>query len=207
VRRPDIARELLTMASEDGTVRARLAAAGKLSAGYHQEMRAVHRRNGDRLAQITAELGAWPGFAAVGREGSGAAFVIAQHDIAAPALMRRNRMLLERAVADGDAESMGLAYMEDRIRAFEGRLQRYGTQLGWDDTGTFGIWPAVEDVGTVDERRAYVGLSPLQEHLSRAIQGMPESDRTRSAEELDRYRREADAFARAAGWRGICAGG
>lgn len=201
MRRPDIADQLVAMVGEDRTVRARLASTGELFDGYHPQMRAVHRRNGDRLAQITAELGGWPGFAAVGRDGSDAAFMIAQHDIAAPALMRQNLELLRQAVFEGDAEPIGVAYLEDRIRAFEGRLQRYGTQLGWDEAGTFGVWPAVEDADTVDERRTQLGLSPLQEHLSRAVEGMPVYERTRSVDDLERYRREGEAFARSVGWR------
>ena len=188
------------MAGEDQAVRARLAATGELFDGYHPQMRAVHRHNGDRLAQITAELAGWPGFAVVGRDGSGAAFLIAQHDIAAPALMRQNLDLLRRAVADGDADPAGLAYLEDRIRAFEARLQYYGTQLGWDDAGAFGVWPLIEDAGTVDERRAQLGLSPLQEHVSRVAAGIPIRERTRSVEDLARHRREAEAFARSSGW-------
>lgn len=61
------------MANEDRAVRARLAATGELFDGYHPEMRAVHPRNGDRLAQITTELAGWPGFTVVGRDGAGAA--------------------------------------------------------------------------------------------------------------------------------------
>lgn len=201
MRRPDIAGQLLAMAGEDRTVRARLAATGELFDGYHPQMRAVHRRNGDGLAQITAELAGWPGLAAVGPDGSGAAFMIAQHDIAAPALMRQNLELLRRAVAEGDAEPTGLAYLEDRIRGFEGRLQCYGTQLGWDDAGTFGVWPAVEDFSTVDERRAKLGLSPLQDHLARAVEGMPTRERSRSLADVERHRREAEAFARSVGWQ------
>ena len=71
--------------------------------------------------------------------------MIAQYDIAAPALMRQNLELLRRAVAGADAEPTGPAYLQDRIRAFEGRPQYYGTQLGWDRAGAFGVWPAVED--------------------------------------------------------------
>lgn len=127
--------------------------------------------------------------------------MIAQHDIAAPALMRENLELLRRAVAAADAEPTGLAYLHDRIRTFEGRPQYYGTQLGWDDTGAFGVWPAVEDASTVDERRAQLGLPPLREHLSHAIEAMPLQERTRSVEELRRHRREAQAFARSLGWQ------
>jgi hypothetical protein len=201
MRRPDIADQLLAMADEDRTVRAGLAATGELFDGYHPRMREVHRRNGDRLVQIITDLGSWPGFAAVGADGSGAAFLIAQHDIAAPELMRRNFELLRQAVAAGDAEPTGLALMEDRIRTFEGRLQRYGTQLGWDDSGTFGVWPAVEDADTVDQRRAHLGLGPLRDHAARATAGMPIGERTRSAADMERHRRDALAFARSVGWR------
>lgn len=37
-----------------------LAATGELFDGYHSQMRAVHRRNGDQLAQITTELAGRP---------------------------------------------------------------------------------------------------------------------------------------------------
>src|SRR5262245_2957581 len=201
MRRPDIAGQLLGMAEEDQTVRARLATTGELFDGYHPEMRAIHRRNGDRLARITGELAGWPGFAAVGRDGSGAAFLIAQHDIAAPVLMRRNLELRRQAVAEGDAESTGLAFLEDRIRTFEGRLQCYGTQLGWDDGGDFGVWPAVEDPSTVDVRRAQLGLSPLRDQTSHAVEGMADNLRTKSLEEVQRHRRDAEAFAHSVGWR------
>jgi len=68
MRRPDIAGQLLAMANEDRAVRARLAATGELFDGHRPEMRAVHRRNGDRLAQLTTELAGWPGFRVVGRD-------------------------------------------------------------------------------------------------------------------------------------------
>jgi len=42
-------------------VRARLAQTGGLFDGYNAEMRRVHRRNSDRLAQITDELQSWLG--------------------------------------------------------------------------------------------------------------------------------------------------
>src|SRR5262245_13507146 len=78
MRRPDTAGQLLAVAGEDRTVRARLAATGELTNSYHPRMRAVYRRNVDGLAQITAELAGWPGLAAVGRDGSGAAFAQAR---------------------------------------------------------------------------------------------------------------------------------
>ena len=41
--------------------------------------------------------------------------------------------------------------LDDRIRVFEGRLQRYGTQYDWNDAGTAMVpMVGVEDPETVD---------------------------------------------------------
>jgi hypothetical protein len=201
MRRPELAAELVALAAEDRRVRAELAATGELFDGYHPQMRKVHRENGDRLALIIDDLGAWPGVAAVGAQGAGAAWMIAQHDIAAPHLMRSNLVRYRQAVARGDAEPAGLAYLEDRIRTFVGRPQRYGTQLGWDDQGIFGLWPEVEEPDGVDERRAEVGLGPVHHHIAQALQGLVSSQRIRPVEELLRDREQATAFARSVGWQ------
>ncbi len=198
VERPDLAEELEHRAAEDLAVRQRLIEAGELFGGYHSEMRAVHRRNGDRLAAILDEVGRWPGHRLVGTDGSGAALLIAQHDIASPSLMRRCRALYAPAVEQADANPDGLAYLEDRIRAFEGRSQLYGTQLGWDDDGKFGPWPPVERAGSVDDRRATLGLRPLAE----AIGARPlERPSWRPVHEVLDERRRFNDFARRAGWR------
>lgn len=198
MERPGLAEELERLAARDLAVRQRLIDEGKLFGHYHPEMRAVHRRNGDRLTEILDDIGAWPGHRLVGRGGSEAALLIAQHDIANPSLMRRSLDLYVAAVSQRGADPDGVAYLEDRIRAFEGRLQRYGTQLGWDDDGEFGPWPPVEFLDGVDERRAKLGLLPLVEVLSAR-----ESERPiqRPVDEVLDERRRGEEFARAAGWR------
>ena len=196
--RPDLAEELEQLAAEDLAVRQRLLDAGELHGGYNPEMRVVHRRNGDRLTAVLDEVGCWPGFRLIGRDGSYAAFLIAQHDIANPALLRRSRGLYVAAVEADDAEPSLLANLEDRIRYFEGRSQLYGTHLGWTETGEFGPWPAVEDVATVDQRRAALGLGPLADAVDAARIDRPV--RTSAAEAV-REHEAAAAFARRAGWR------
>ncbi|MEM9132248.1 MAG: DUF6624 domain-containing protein [Actinomycetota bacterium] len=167
---PELASELARLAREDLTVRDRLAKSGQLFRGYHPEMRAVHRRNGDRLAEILDQLGRWPSHQLIGRDGSSAAILIAQHDIANPALIRRCRELYGSAVEQGEAEPAKLAQLEDRIRYFEGRHQWYGTHWGWDEDGEFGPWPPVEDPDLVDDRRSKMGLPPLAEAIVSARQ-------------------------------------
>lgn len=198
VERPELAAELERMAAEDLTVRERLAETGELFKGYHPTMRAIHRRNGDRLAAILDQIDGWPGNRLVGQAGCWAAFLIAQHDIANPALLRRCRDLYAAAVDRADADPVRLAQMEDRIRYFEGRLQWYGTHWGWDEDGRFGPWPPVEEPSTVDERREAVGLPPLAEAISAAREGRPSR---RPVDEVLAEHRQGDDFARQVGWR------
>ena len=198
VARPDLADELQRLAAEDLAVRQRLLDRGELHGGYHLEMRSIHRRNGDRLSAILDEIGCWPGFRLVGGPGSEAAFLIAQHDIANPILMRRCRDLYEAAADLGDADPRRLAYLEDRIRYLEGRAQRYGTHLGWDETGRFGPWPPIEDPGAVDAERHHLGLPALSESIEAQ---RPDHALPRPVAEVIDEHRVADAFARDAGWR------
>lgn len=196
-----LAEELQRLADADLAVRQRLIESGELFDGYHPEMRAVHRRHGDRLTAILDELGCWPGRRLVGEEGSEAAFLIAQHDIANPPLLRRCRRLYEAAVDDGDADPARLAALEDRIRYFEGRPQRYGTHVGWDRNGEFGPWPPIEDPERVDELRSARNLAPLADALAEAaaVGGRP---RRRPVDEVLADHRRGDEFARSVGWRG-----
>ncbi len=196
--RPELSTVLRGLADEDLAVRERLAASGELFGGYHPEMRLVHRRNGDRLTEIIDELGCWPGRRLVGEDGSSAAFLIAQHDIANPPLLRRCVELYRIAVEAADADPVGLAKMEDRIRYFEGRPQLYGTHWGWDTEGRFGPWPPVEDPDRVDQRRSELGLPPLAEAVGDTGQGRPG---WRPVEEVLAEHQRGEEFAIGAGWR------
>ena len=127
--------ELLAMKEHDLRARARLAEDGSLFQGYHPEMEAVHRRNAARLVEIINEFG-WPGLSLVGEDGAEAAWLVAQHAIAEPALQHRCLVLLQAAAQAGEAPPSQAAYLEDRIRIFEGRRQRYGTQIDSGPHGT-----------------------------------------------------------------------
>lgn len=190
-------RELLALIAEDERVRAELAADGSLFQGYHPRMAAVHTHNAQCLAAIIAARG-WPGYALVGEEGAAAAWRIAQHAIGDPALQRGVLPLLRAAIARGEAEPWWAAMLEDRICLFEGRPQRYGTQLDWGDDGRIGHYPPLADPERVDELRAAVGLEPLAEKLDQmraATAGVtPPAD-------LAARRREMEAWARSVGWR------
>lgn len=163
-------KRLIDLDDWDQRVRAELAADGSLFEGYHPRMEAVHRANAAQLREIIANQG-WPGFSLVGERGAYAAWRIAQHSIGEPAFMRQCRDLLLQASANGDAHPWQHAYMDDRIRLFEGLPQRYGTQL---QEGPNGVEPRpLEDAENVEARRQALGLPPLSEIIARARMNPP----------------------------------
>src|SRR3954471_30339 len=119
---------LLDMEERDQALRAELTAAGELNERYHPRLEELHRAHASRLRQIIAVFG-WPGSTLVGDKGAKAAWRIALHSISEPPFMRQCRDLLEHASEAGDTPRWQFAIIDDRIRVYEGKPQRYGTQL------------------------------------------------------------------------------
>jgi hypothetical protein len=174
--------ELVSMDEYDQTVRARLS--GKLDQGYNAEMAAVHDANAARLKQIIREF-AWPTENLVGIDGAHAAWRIAQHSINHPAYMCECRDLLDAASRKGEVPRWHFAYIDDRIRVYQGIPQRYGTQ--WRG-GPNGLEPyTLEDASKVDEWRAELGLPALAKMRASAPPRKkwdPEAEAQREAAEL-----------------------
>ncbi|MCD0466061.1 DUF6624 domain-containing protein [Flavobacterium sp. ENC] len=150
-----IANELIEMARHDLQVRDKLLKEGKLLAGYHPEMESVHKKNAACLNEIINAIG-YPTRLIVGREASDAAWLIVQHAISEPALMRKCYELLSRS--DGEVNPQNLAYLHDRICYFEGRPQKYGTQF--DNRG---LYP-VEDKEEMIRLRKELKLGELEQN-------------------------------------------
>src|SRR5437870_12291511 len=74
--------------------------------------------------------------------------------------MRRGLTLLQGGASKGEVSPLNVAMLEDRIRTFEGRPQRYGTQFDWDEHGRLSPLP-LEDPAGVDARRRATGPGPL----------------------------------------------
>jgi Family of unknown function (DUF6624) len=190
--------ELLAMAAEDQRVRAELAADGSLFDGYHSTMQAVHDKNAARLTEVIEQHG-WPGRSLVGEEGSRAAWLVLQHAIAHPDLQRRGLVLLQDAVAQDEVPAVEAALLEDRIRFFEGRPQRYGTQFDWDESGQLSPLP-IEDEANVDERRRSVGLEPLEVNTRRMRESIASSGEGPTRDWAVRQRKFVE-WCRSVGWR------
>ena len=184
--------ELMQMDEHDQAVRAELAADGSLFDGYHPRMAAVHDANAARLRTIIATHG-WPTERLVGIDGAKAAHRIAQHSINHPDFMRKCRRLLDEASAKGEVPRWQFAYIEDRIRVFEGSRQRYGTQ--WR-SGPNGLEPyPIEDAAHVDERRAALGLPSLAE-----LKLSTDPEPSWNEETARRYEQQELAWRRTVGW-------
>lgn len=93
--------------------------------GGQAEARLADEANSEWLHAAIDRFG-WPGWAAVGTDGSRAAWAITQHGTAA--LRNRVLPLLAAAVLVADADPVCLAYLIDRVLVTEGRPQLFGTQ-------------------------------------------------------------------------------
>lgn len=192
-------RQLLSMRGEEEAMHRKLLAAGERYGGYPSRLEQIHKRNAERLKRILERHG-WPCASLVGADASEAAWQMLKHAIANPELMRKALPLLEAAAARLEASPAHAAMLEDRIRALEGRPQRYGSHLDWDEQGQLSVYPPLEDPESVEERRQAAGLPPLEEYI--------EEQREHAAacgeappEHLERYREQSEAWARHAGWR------
>ncbi len=194
-----IREELLAILHHDDTVREELAATGELFVGYHPKMAEVHRANAKCLDEIVARHG-WPDECAVGKDGSEAAWRIVQHAIDQPDFQRRMLIYLQNAAEQGRVESWQVAYLEDRIRSLEGRAQKYGTQFDWDESGEMSPYPEIEEPDTVNQRRAAIGLPPIEEAIKDQRKAIKLSSEPRPTD-LKKRREEMDAWARSTGWR------
>ena len=153
------------MEARDQAVRAELTAAGELDNQYHPKLGEIHRANASRLRQMIAVFG-WPGLRLVGDKGAMAAWRIALHSIGEPAFMRQCRDLIESASQHDDAPRWQFAIIDDRIRVYEGRPQRYGTQLRM---GANGLEPhPLENESRINSMRMQAGLPPLAQTLAQA---------------------------------------
>jgi hypothetical protein len=191
-------KKLLEMIARDEQVREELAGTGELFIGYHPRMAEVHRQNSKQLDEIVAQHG-WPDEEVAGKDGSEAAWRIVQHAIDQPDFQRRMFAKLSEAASEGRIERWQPAFLEDRIRALEGRPQKYGTQFDWDENGEMSPYPAIEDPSMVDELRASVGLPPLEQAIARhrdaaKLSGEPVPN------DIQKRREEMESWARSVGW-------
>ncbi len=130
-------------------------------AALRVRLQAMDKAHQTRLTAIIAAHG-WPRRSDVGGRATMAAFTILQH---APLEFQRKVFAdVQRAAANDEIDRTALATLEDRIRIYEKRPQRYGTQVEIRNGGVT-LWP-VEDPSGLDARRREVGLMPICSYLA-----------------------------------------
>ena len=186
------------MRRADAELRAELVQEGALFGGYSERMAAVHQAHNARLREILEEYG-WPGRRLVGEDGAAAAWLLLQHAVLDPDLMRTALVRVEQATFTGDCEAKHLALLIDRIRTLEGRLQLYGTQHDWDATGQLSPLP-IEAPEGVDERRRRMGLESLAENTSR-LRAQAVAEGEHPPTDYHERQRDIERWAQSVGWR------
>jgi hypothetical protein len=190
--------ELIQMAKEDVDVRREFSDDGAMYNRYHPRMKAVHDRNAKRLSSIVDEFG-WPGKSLVGTEAASAAWIILQHAIAHPELQRRCFPMLVQQVEQGEISPLEMAMLEDRIRCFEGRPQRFGTQFDWDHNKQMSPLP-LDDFDLVQQRRKKLGMRSIEEETEFKRKEAGQSNE-KPPENYRAYLAEKEAWLKANGWR------
>jgi hypothetical protein len=187
-----IRQQLLIMRARDEDVRGELAADGSLFNGYHSRMEEVHRANSHALRAIIDEHG-WPDERLVGSDGAEAAWLVVQHSIAEPNFMHLCRRQIDEASCAGFVPRWQYAYIDDRIQVFEGKAQRFGTQIDLKPEGA--VVHELEDPAQVDAWRQEVGLGPIAAVITKAKNAsLP------SMEEYKAKQAEALLWRRRVGW-------
>lgn len=77
---------------------------------------------------------------------------------------RRYLPLFREAAERGELAASAVAMMEDRVAMFEGKPQKYGTQLELGDDGKYTPYTLLDEK-RVDRWREEVGLEPLDEYI------------------------------------------
>ncbi|GGG96149.1 hypothetical protein GCM10007415_34200 [Parapedobacter pyrenivorans] len=192
-----IAQQIICMEKTDLELRSSLAQSGQLSEGYHKAMERLHNEHAQTLEGIIDTIG-YPTIGKVGPAASEAAWLVIQHAIGQPDLMRKCLKLLEQAVQEKQADPKNLAYLTDRIAVLEGSPQLYGTQFDWDESGE--LRPnRFDDLDRVNRRRASIGLNSLEEQTA-VMARRARNENESPPSDLKKRNLEMDEWRKSVGW-------
>lgn len=193
----NIAEIIIDLKNADLALRGKLVNSGQLSEGYNDEMKELHNKNAKILNDVIDTIG-YPTIDKVGKEASEASWLVIQHAIGQPELMKKSAALLERAVIENKADPKNLAYLTDRIAVFEGKPQLYGTQFDWDENGK--LSPNLyDDLTKVNERRNSIGLNTLEEQTE-IIRRQAENENQLPPTDFEKRKQEIEEWKKNVGW-------
>ncbi|MBK9015257.1 MAG: hypothetical protein IPM82_15000 [Saprospiraceae bacterium] len=125
--------------------------------------RQVDSVNELRMLRIFESVGSYPGLEMVGESQKNTAWLVIQH--APIEFQERYYPLVEQAANEGQISKGDWAYLVDRMNMNRGIKQIYGSQMRLKDDKTgYEIYP-LEDPFHVNERRAAMGLGPIEDYI------------------------------------------
>lgn len=107
----------------------------------------------------------WVGKSIVGGQANMTLWLVIQH--AALETQEKYLPLLRESVMEGESSGSHLALLEDRIQMRNGEPQTYGSQITMDNESGEQMIYDIKDPEYVNQRRAKVGLDPLEEYVKR----------------------------------------
>jgi len=129
---------------------------------FIKEWQSIDSSNEVVITQILDKHG-WLGKEIVGSRGNTTLFLVIQH--ASIKTQEKYLPMMQKAVKDGKANGSSLALLEDRVLLRNGKKQIYGSQIGGDPKTNIPHVLPLQDPMNVNQRRASVGLPPLEEYL------------------------------------------
>lgn len=126
-----------------------------------KQMRVLDSVNQVYVRQVLTTSG-WPARSQVGEQAASTIFLVVQHSNRA--LIAQQLPALRKLVKQGEASRTDAAMMEDRLRMFSGKKQRYGSQTAdWvRKDGKLVVWP-IQRPSRVNHYRLKLGFSTTVE--------------------------------------------
>jgi hypothetical protein len=161
--------QLIDAAKKDMQIRTELLEAGELmNTVYHPRMEQCHIENAALLEKFLDTYG-WPVPSKWGKEVHDAAWLIGIHAVGQPKVLKRVFHYIEKLWQTKEVDGGNYARLYDRIALYEGRPQKYGTQLWTSPKGWYAA--NLESPDKVDEWRASVGLDSLEDWIKESSEG------------------------------------
>ncbi|MEQ9438753.1 MAG: hypothetical protein RIG62_06875 [Cyclobacteriaceae bacterium] len=122
----------------------------------------VDLENQQKVVSIIENCG-FPTVESHGYKSVEAVFLVIQH--ASKGLRKKYFPSIKKSADEGDLPWRIVALMEDRVLTDQGKKQKYGSQVEKvNGSDQWSVCP-IEDPENVNERRAQVGLEPIEEYL------------------------------------------
>lgn len=163
--------KLIAIFNDDQQIRLQFISAQKQFGAASQQVDSLAKimlqKDSVNLIEITKILDTkgWVGADKIGGQANHTLFLIIQH--ADLKTQQKYLPMMQQAVKNNNASANSLALLKDRVALGEGKRQIYGSQIGQDNDKQMSYVLPLIDPENVNQRRAKVGLGPIEEYVKR----------------------------------------